>query len=322
MAFRFRLDEPIQKEFRRIGLEQIDRARRELSARADAATEIHEARKCMKRIRALLRLGRVGLGDAVFRVENARFRAIAAGLAPARDGHVLLQTIVKLEAEGTQSEVQSALVDLKAAVLAQHAEPAAAEQDVTTAVVELDRAARRFKRLRMEPDDFPTLALGLKRSYRRGLEWLHAAYAENTDEGYHEWRKTVQAHWRHMQLLSRMWPALIDARIAAARELSQILGDDHDLALLRHSLDTPRSAALGRPALTEIERLIGARQTALRALARPRGQMIFAERAKAHGRRIVATWNAAVAKSREDAGSEETGAAGTLTLAMPAQTRA
>ena len=97
MAFRFKLNEPVEKGFRRIGLEQIERAERELSASESLEVATHETRKSLKRIRALLRLVRPGLGDTVYRTENARFRDIGALLSSARDSDVLLQTVTKLE---------------------------------------------------------------------------------------------------------------------------------------------------------------------------------------------------------------------------------
>lgn len=301
MAFRFRLDEPIEKGFRRIGAEQIERARKELAAHVDPATEVHESRKCLKRIRALLRLGRAGLGEAVFRTENARFRSIAAVLAPARDDHVLLETIVKLEAEAGDGP-RSALARLKAVLFAGRS---ADQTDAAPGMIEearagLERALRRFRRLRLEPNDFSVLAEGLTRCYRRGLKGLDTAYAEESDEAFHELRKSVQTHWRQMALLSRTWPAVIEARVEAARELSQMLGEDHDLALLKARLASLPAGALPAGEADEVAHLIGSRQGALRAAAEPRGRMIFAERAKAHGRWIAALWEAAVAKSRAD----------------------
>lgn len=302
MAFRFRFDEPIEKGFRRIGAEQIERARRQLAANTDPATEVHEARKCMKRIRALLRLGRQGLGETVYRAENAHFRAIAGSLASARDDYVLLETIVKLTAETEGHAVAPALNRLKATVAVRHPEKAngtdasgRAEADAA-----LERALRRFRRLRLEPDSFTTLERGLVRTYRKGLECRDVAYAENTDDGFHEWRKCVQTHWRHMALLSRAWPELFEAEIEAARRLSQILGDDHDLALLRMKLAALPPDALPTGDADRIEGLIAARQTALRRAAGPQGEVIFAERPKAHGRRIAGIWHGAAALSRED----------------------
>lgn len=310
MAFRFRVDEPVEKGFRRIGAEQIERARRQLQAGTDAAAEVHEARKCMKRIRALLRLARVGLGDAVFRAENAHFREIAGTLASARDDYVLLETIVKLTAENDGKATSLALRRFKEIVVAERsAETTGTEQDNRAeADAALERAARRFKRLRLEPDTFATLEQGLVRNYRKGLERRDVAYAENTDEAFHDWRKCVQTHWRHMALLSRAWPAMFEAEIEAARRLSQILGDDHDLALLRVKLALLPADALPPRDAEEIETLIAARQKALRRSARPQGDVIFAERPKAHGCRISGIWHGAAAaiSAQAQAGDKET----------------
>jgi CHAD domain-containing protein len=301
MAFRLKLDDPIEKNFHRIGLEQIQRARKQLDANVAPETEIHEARKCIKRVRALLRLAREGLGDRIFRAENARFRAIAAQLAPARDDHVILQTILLLETQAGD-DTRAVLMRLKDAVRA-HGNCSSSEQGngISEANTALDRAARRFRRIAIEPNDFTTLAKGLTRSYRRGLKWFSQAYAENNDEAFHEWRKCVQAHWRHMSLLSKVWPALFEARVAAARELSQILGDDHDLAILKSRLATLPPGTLSESDTQEIVRMVAARQHVLRRTAKPRGQMLYAEKAKAHGRRVLALWEAATALRREEA---------------------
>jgi hypothetical protein len=322
MAFRFRLDEPIERDFRRIGLEQIQRARRQLDANVAPETEIHEARKCIKRIRALLRLGREGLGEKIFHTENARFRAIAAELAPARDDHVILQTILMLEAESSD-EARAALARLKALLL-EHGNGSSEERGkrISDANTALNRASRRFNRLTIEPDDFSTLAKGLTRSYRRGLKWFASAYAENNDEAFHEWRKSVQAHWRHMSLLSRIWPALFEARVAAARELSQILGEDHDLAILKGRLAALHPGALSEDDTQEIERMIQARQLTLRLAANPRGLLLYAEKAKAHGRRIVALWEGASALRRQEAESKIEHAKELLETVLQAPARA
>jgi hypothetical protein len=300
MAFRFKVDESIEKSFHRIGLEQIQRAQKQLGANVPPETGIHEARKCIKRIRALLRLGRNGLGDQTFRAENARFRDIATRLAPARDDHVILQTALMLEADAGD-EARAALARLRA-VIADHAGKAVTDRGtgIAEANSALERAARRFRRLAVKPDDFATIAKGLTRTYRRGLKWSAEAYARGDDEAFHEWRKCVQAHWRHMSLLSRAWPAMFEARVALARDLSQILGQDHDLAILKARLATLPAGSLSKSDVDEIARMIAARQQALRRTARPRGRMLYAEKAKAHGSRIVALWHAAVALHRDE----------------------
>lgn len=305
MAFRFKFDEPIEKGVRRIAVEQIERARTQIAAKKDPAAEVHEARKCMKRTRALLRLGRDGLGEDVFQAENARLRSIGAALAPARDDHVVIETIVKLMTSEDCGDATHALARLKAALLVERAKDAmSAGAGLAEANADLESALRRARRLRITPDCFATLERGLVRNYRRGLKRRALAYTENTDQAFHDWRKCVQAHWRHMQLLSKAWPAHFGANVEMARELSQILGDDHDLAVLREKLRALPSSALSDEDRHEIERLLETRQHTLRRAAKPRGEMLFAERPKAHGRRITAVWEGAVAQSGQEDSAE------------------
>lgn len=304
MAFRLKLDEPIEKGFRRIATEQVQRARTQISAGQNPTTEIHEARKCMKRIRALLRLVRDGMGEAIYRAENARFRAIARSLSPARDESVVRETLAKLVATASQETV-SAFERFKAALRQSTAsDPPSDTASRAQIPALLDRAVRQIRRLHIDPDSFETLERGLVRNYRRGIRCFESAYVEETDEAFHEWRKCVQTHGRHMQLLSRASPPLFEAHIATARELSQMLGDDHDIAMVRERLDEVDAEDLSCPDRDLILRAIEAQQRTLRRGARLRGQVMFAERPKAHGRRISAIWTSAVALARDESEAE------------------
>jgi CHAD domain-containing protein len=297
MAFRFKIDEPIEKGFRRIGAEQLERARRQVSSAADPVSEIHEARKCLKRTRALLRLGREGVGEQVFQTENARIRDISAQLAPARDDHVLRETIVALAAEAPP-QLRPAIHRLKTTLLADLAQ--SPEPDREGALASLEDALARFRRLKIEPNEFQTLELGLARSYRRAVRHFATAYEDQSDESFHDCRKGVQSYWRHMQLLSRAWPEKFNAGVGIARELSQILGNDHDLAALKHRLTTLSADAFAPDDRTAIDQFICERQELLRRAAHPRGEMIFSERPKAFARRIAAIWSAAAVKDQAD----------------------
>ena len=68
-----------------------------MQAKGDHAVAVHETRKALKRLRALLRLIRPAIGDDAFRHENAQLRDIGLSLSGARDRHVLLETVNKLE---------------------------------------------------------------------------------------------------------------------------------------------------------------------------------------------------------------------------------
>ena len=84
---------------RRVARGRIDHALDELRGKSDSTREeaVHEARKDMKKLRALLRLVRGELGDRVYAAENACFRDTARELSGVRDADVMLATLGDLE---------------------------------------------------------------------------------------------------------------------------------------------------------------------------------------------------------------------------------
>ena len=97
MTYRFKLQEPIGEGVRRIGLEQIEIAEAKLASKDDISASIHDARRCLKRMRALLRLIRPGLEERVYRREAERLAGIGNLLSGARDLDVMQLTLQKLE---------------------------------------------------------------------------------------------------------------------------------------------------------------------------------------------------------------------------------
>ena len=98
-AFRISPAEPVPDEVRRVARGRIDHAIDELRCSSESSREeaVHEARKDMKKLRALLRLVRGELGERVYSAENACFRDVARELAGVRDADVMLATLTDLE---------------------------------------------------------------------------------------------------------------------------------------------------------------------------------------------------------------------------------
>ena len=70
MAYRIDSGEGVADGSRRIAREQLAKAIQHLDAQRRRDSDVHEARKCMKRLRALLRLARFELGKEVYAREN------------------------------------------------------------------------------------------------------------------------------------------------------------------------------------------------------------------------------------------------------------
>lgn len=302
MPYRFQLDEPVADGFRRIGDEQIKLALKALGGEDPAAvvTGIHDARKALKRIRALLRLGRIGLGDKSFHHENKRFRDIAQALSGARDAHVMMKTLEALTGaageDGRSDATATSVVPQLAKLLASRADAAhGAAQDgqIGTALKQLKSARRTFARLDIG-EGFDVIEAGLAKVYRDCRAAFADAYALQTDAAFHEWRKTVQQHWRQMRLVGAAWPDMMQARADLARAISNLLGDDHDLAVLLAFVGAHTDGEIPKREAKQVEKLARARQAAIRAAAKPMGERLLAQSGRALPRQIKRCWIAAV----------------------------
>jgi len=289
MPYRFKIHEPAEKGFRRIAREQLDSSLAELSGPETTAKCVHECRKSIKRLRALLRLAAGGAGSKKARRRTKALGEIGRLLSARRDQTVMLETISKLADE--YSDGAAALAPFRAN-LAGNAESEHDRLDPETAGRARDLLideAKKIAGLKFKKHGFAALAGGLEESYRRGRKAARWAYEEPTDENFHELRKAVQWHWRQMALLGRAWPDEFAVRVNAARELSQMLGDDHDLAVLA-------AAVSAAPDLTEDQKdaaiaICRRKQQVLRAQAEFRVKRLYCEKTRDFIRRAGAYWD-------------------------------
>lgn len=294
MAYRFKLKEPLDKGFRRIGLEQIDIAQQQLAVERDHATAVHETRKSLKRLRALLRMVRPALGEETFHTKNAYVRDVAKLLSGTRDKHVLLATLIKLETHygASAAPAFAAVRDLLGANGngVDHDEP---HEGGAEALRQLKLLRGQFAKLKLRHSAFDVVGEGMEESYRKARRMFAEAYRAPSEEMFHEWRKCVQIHWRHMALLSNAWPDYFNARISAAKGLSQLLGDDHDLAMLTATIGKlAHGAKEGAAEIGQAARLARTYQLDLRHAAEPLGRQLLADGPAGLRKRLAIYWAA------------------------------
>lgn len=292
MSYRFKVKEPLADGVRRVALDQIEIADAELRNNADGAAAIHNARRCLKRLRALLRLIRPGLPNDVYKREAARLAETGRLLAGERDRHVMRQTLRKLEGSygALPEETQ---VHLEALLAQPHGKgDAPPEQARRKAMSKLAAARKFFAGHAVENVGIGNIFDGVERVYRKARRMHRQCMREVSDEDFHTWRKSVQQHWRHMQLLSRAWPEALGARAFEAKRLSQLLGEDHDLHVLA-SFARAHAGALPEPGLAALKSQTRESQEHLRAMARLYGERLFAERADDLIERLGSYWSAA-----------------------------
>jgi CHAD domain-containing protein len=289
-AYRLREGKPLPGELRRAARGRIDHAVDELRGKTDSTPEeaVHEARKDMKKLRALLRLARGELGEETFARENACFRDAARELAGTRDSDVMLETLAALELPAGVG------LDLRKAIQEELARRADDDRRAAgrAAVAVLKEARKRVDAWPLERDSFEALADGLERTYRRGRRAFREAREEPVAEALHEWRKRVKDLWYHHTLLRDLWPPVMSVVGDEAHELSDRLGDDHDLVVL---------AAWVRGHLepgTEFSDAVIRRREALQGEAFALGSRLYAEKPSAYMRRMRELWEASEPRVR------------------------
>jgi len=273
MAYQFLPGEPIPDAVRRIYGEQLDRIGAHL-----AAAEVHEARKRIKETRALLRLVRKSLGDD-YVVENTWLRDAARSLTGARDAEAMIETLEKLRKKTEDRAIRLDIGRAKRSIRARSRRLGTQ----STIAEELLSAARTRLPLRSEiPDRFSTIGRGLSRTYAAGRRAFHRAIVSHSPTDLHTLRRRVKDHWYQVRLLSTAAPDLLDPYADTIKDLSDFLGEHHDLILLRDSLDSGRFANL----LDLAEQ----RRNELEGKALALATIVFAEEARAWRARMRAYW--------------------------------
>lgn len=291
MSFRLQRTELPADGVRRIARELAERALAEATATdRDVATRVHNVRKCTKKLRSLLRLARPHLGDQ-YHVENASIRDSSRRLSNLRDATVLLATfdgLVKKQPEDHRAG-SAAIRGLLVGSLSDDAGPDSSEEQLAAFADDARELLERIDEWTVQAYDFAAVGDGLARSYRDGRHAMQAAIGSSDAADWHEWRKRVKDHWYHVRLLRSVWKPVMKAREGELETLSDLLGEDHDLAVLEVSL-----ARLGVPDAEGAARLIelaARKRASLQAKAAPLGGRVYAEKAPALRKRLARYWN-------------------------------
>jgi len=295
MAFCLEAGEPISDGITRILNEQVDLIVDYLTnSEIERDIGVHESRKICKRIRATLRLVRDEIGKPLYRQENIRFRDIARQLAAARDSWVLLTCLDELTAEHADPLPTGRFNAFRQFLLDQY-ETTLARERADDALIpgilgDLEDTAAQIAQLPIHTEGFGVLTGGLKRVYSRGRLAMKSAYAQPTPEHFHDWRKRVKYLWHQVEILTPTRPEVLTLFGEEIHTLSDYLGDDHDVFVLRdRALRHPEAF----PTEADLETLldfIDKKRRVLETQAHALGDLIYDETPRVFTRRLKAYW--------------------------------
>ncbi len=310
MAFRFEQKESGSDGVKRVARERVNRVLRNLSRKPSPnAKDIHDARKDLKSLRALLRLVRSAMTPEEWREDNLIFRDSGRTLSRSRDAQVMMETLDELLASDRNSRPpESAWNPASAARIRREL-----EQDVRTkiAVPTLQESLRSLRAIRQRLSLWLTAAPdadkpcwnalfreGLRESYRKGRNYLRQCQfigpGNFAEENWHQLRKHAKTLGYQLRLMRPIWPGPLKRLIDELDDLTDLLGKNHDLAVLRTRINQePYSERATQQAAEDRLTLLHAidqRQGKLKAAALDIACRVYVEKPRQFERRLRAYW--------------------------------
>src|SRR5262245_11213981 len=298
MSFKIKADKSLGKNLRRIVRKQIGGALDELTgARGKTKDEaVHEARKAMKKVRAVLRLVRSEIGNGTYRRANASLRDTARPLTEVRDAKILIETTDKLRDQFHERVAGRTFTEVRDRLMAHGRKVrkrVLGEEHALSSVRKSLRAVQpNIKQWTDVPSKWSSIGDGLQETYGRASDAYIAAAAEPTIEKLHEWRKQAKYLRYQLELLQPIWPERMDELAGEADRMGELLGDDHDLTLLKQILAADGEQLADAEALELLLALIEHRQADLRKQALLLAERFFEEPAADFARRLKGYWRA------------------------------
>jgi CHAD domain-containing protein len=311
MSYKLRPEESVSTELRRCAREQLDSAIGELreGIDEDPVGAIHGARKAIKKERSLLRLARGAMPAHQRRRENTALRDAARRLSGTRDSDVMLATLAELSERFAGQLPASTFEAIRERLESARSAQCSGSLGDARAVQELEAVRIRVGEWKLSKEGWKAIGGGLLRAYGRGRKAYRRARTTRSAQDLHAWRKRVKDLWYQERLLAPSCGPAVAGQAEDAGRAADLLGDEHDLSLLRDALRRP---GLAVPVdVDAVVELIDHRRAELQAEAIHLAERIYAESRKAFKRRIRHSWEAGRADpvSRESSCPAPAGAA-------------
>jgi CHAD domain-containing protein len=219
-------------------LAHIDAATNRLPPRrAISDADVHEARKSIKRARAVLRLVQPALQADVYESSKSALRDAGRALSSARDAKVMADRFAEMLQRVDIEPFPVSTIAGTPRGTGRKLSPRR-RRDLAAARTSLAAVRARMVDATLSATDWTPLGDGIRAIYRRALRAMPEESARAaSSETLHEWRKRVKDYLHALEVIVASGrPSPIRRTISSARRLADALGEEHDLALLADAL--------------------------------------------------------------------------------------
>jgi CHAD domain-containing protein len=279
MSYRFKKNESLSHAIRRVFAEEIDWAAGQLAESKKRGEAVHEARKSLKKIRALLGLVARPLGQ-LYKGEDRSFRHAGKRLSTLRDNAVMLETFDALAVKHGEIDAP-ALAAIRHNLLRCQREAPPAKEVSADVVAMLAAARTRAASWPLESVEFAALLPDLGAAYRSGRKALKRALRVRSAESLHDFRKQVKRHWYHLRLFESNWNAETKMRVNDLRLLETCLGEWHNIEVLSRRIAADVETSRDRRQIHQFQSVLEEQAVNLQERALASGQRLYASKPRA-----------------------------------------
>lgn len=295
MGYELSKNESIAENIRRMWSQELSVAIETLENSGNEPDKaIHDVRKSIKKIRAVLRLVKHDMGKEMFGKENIRYRNIGHLLSHVRDATVMIKTLYKLRETNRRVIPRVAYTNAQKKLSARQVEISKHffedNQSIAAVLTALREAQQQQPQVSVSKESFSVFAVNIHQIYKRGKKAYAHASKQPSIDSFHELRKEVKVLWYHTRILKPAWPSIMESYATELGVLSELLGNDHDMGVLYEEIKSGRLSFGRKATASTILKLIESYRENLQQQLYPMARRVFAERAKDYTSRLKVYW--------------------------------
>jgi CHAD domain-containing protein len=256
---------------------------------------IHNIRKTIKKIRAVLLLMRNEIGYSSYLREKDFYRDIGRQLSEFRNLDVYLSVAMNLDQQFTSDLKYSCLRHLIAQIryfkeenLNQLIKPRGFFSEINQ---KLAIARSGVEKAKIGGNSFIFLMNGLRNSYKKSRKALDLCLDESTKKNAHQLRKALKNVWYQIRIFKPVYPVMCKAYAKSLKSSTEILGELNDYAEFKTYLNISSARGLNRTNRSIINNILDDLQNEKLAAALPEIRLALTETPSQFIKRMNGYWN-------------------------------
>lgn len=286
MPYTVSKSEPIESSLKTILVSGIKDAANVLSLSQGLHREqFKQARKSLKKARAVLYLLRDSISESKFSEEEKTLKKLSRTFRDVRDAHVTEEVLTAL-AKAHQKELnKEEWAEIMQALVAESKKTVEKvfqeEKKLKEAIALLQAAIERIPEVKIKGSPWNSIEECLRATFLECFEYSETCQDTQEEEYFVAWRKTVKFLRVELDFFIEALSPDIKKWNQDLHTLSDVLGEYQDLTLIEDQIQECEKSIENKKALHKFEKLLHERKKVLRKTARKLGREIFTSKPKA-----------------------------------------